>query len=310
MWDRFVEWLNNYIVWVLSIFSVIGATFVIYSFTKARKWMRAMQMQNRAMDDAYHRLQNMQTERDVARMDLMTNYLKRVKFNAADQHIYYKSALEAATEKQIASVESARDAEIERLKGELKNKDESQSREKKSFEQQMKKVEEDAKKKIQQIEADKEDFIKSLEIQDIQTKNLRGSTEYFEISKYHAKASFVISVIACFVGLALLAIAAVFAIKEQDFRVGIMPAIGGAVANFIAATVFWVHNKSAQQLNRYYDSLHEIEVFLSSVKVIEKISTKEKQDEAYAKILDELFNIQKIKAAKPAKHDKPNDKEG
>ena len=85
----------------------------------------------------------------------------------------------------------------------------------------------------------------------VQLQNLTGSKDYFDISKLHAKASFIISVIACFIGLGLLTVAAVFTIREQDFRVGIMPAIGGAVANFIAATVFWVHNKSAQQLNLY-----------------------------------------------------------
>jgi uncharacterized coiled-coil protein SlyX len=210
-----------------------------------------------------------------------------------------------AAKEGIQELEASRNAAVTRLK-ELESQSTQDKQEIDTLKQQI--AEDD--REIDKLREALIQVYKDLEIQRIQVENLKGSKDYFRISKLHANASFIISVIACFVGLGLLAVAAIFAIREQDFRVGIVPAIGGAVANFIAATVFWVHNKSAQQLNRYYDSLHEIEVFLSSVKVIEKISTPEKKDEAYAKILDELFNIQKIKAALPSKHTNPKDKEG
>jgi len=200
-------------------------------------------------------------------------------------------------------------AKIQELETELEKKqkvlEDHSTREKKTTDEQKREI--DAiNKELQKYK----DELNDLEIFRIQIDNLRGSTDYFRISKRHANASFIISVIACFVGLGLLTVAAVFAIQREDFRVAIVPAIGGAVANFIAATVFWVHNKSAQQLNRYYDSLHEIEVFLSSTKIIDKISTADNRDAAYQKVLDELFNIQKIKAAKPGKHDPKPNKEG
>jgi len=214
--------------------------------------------------------------------------------------------VEDATKKEIASVESARDAEIHRLKEELKNRDENQTRAKRIFDQLIKRAEDNANKKIQQIESEKEEFLKNLEIQSIQTENLKGSKGYFKLSKFHAWFSFGFSIAACSLGLVLVSVAAYYAIAEQNYDLMIAPGIGAALANFIAATVFWVHNKSARQLNRYYDSLHEIEVFLSSTKIIEKIASEEKRDAAYTKVIDELFNIQKIKAAKPEKYVPPD----
>ena len=210
-----------------------------------------------------------------------------------------------ATKEGIQELEDSRNTAIERLK-ELESQNSQDKRKIDKLRQQIA----ESDREINRLNAELDQIFRDLEIQRIQIENLKGSKDYFRISKLHAKASFIISVIACFVGLGLLAVAAYFAIREKDYQVAIVPAIGGAVANFIAATVFWVHNKSAQQLNRYYDSLHEIEVLLSSVKVIEKISTPDKRDEAYARILDELFNIQKIKAALPSKHTNPKDKEG
>ena len=142
-------------------------------------------------------------------------------------------------------------------------------------------------------------------------QTLERTDEYFKISLKHAKKSFVFSIVACALGLLLLCFAVALAAIQRDIKAAIVPAIGATVTNFIAATVFWVHNKSAKQLNRYYDSLHEIAVFYSSMNVVEMISDEEKKDAAYNKIIDELFNIQKIKAALPGKHDsKPKDKEG
>lgn len=148
-------------------------------------------------------------------------------------------------------------------------------------------------------------------IRGIQYRNLLESSEYFQISKYHAKFSFHFSIFACSVGVILLAVAIAMALLEKSFQTAIIPIIGAAIAEFIAATVFWVHRKSAEQLNRYYDYLHEIEVFLSTVDIVQQISSVEKQDEAYAKILDELFDIQKekIKAAQPIQYISQNKSE-
>ena len=48
--------------------------------------------------------------------------------------------------------------------------------------------------------------------------------------------------------------------------------------------VLWIHNKSALQLNYYYDALHENEKFLSAINMADKLS-KEKKEEMYIEII-------------------------
>jgi len=134
-------------------------------------------------------------------------------------------------------------------------------------------------------------------IGDILLKNCEDSGEYFKLSLSHAKFSFWFSIVACSLGLIGVGLAVWQAFVMHNIQAALIPTIGAVIAEFIAATVFWVHRKSANQLNRYYDSLHEIEVFLSTIDVIQLMSW-EKQDDAYQRVLDELFHIQKIKAEK------------
>jgi len=176
------------------------------------------------------------------------------------------------------------------------------------------------KRTKQQEEARRAEYYKILEeegksiTRTIQVKNMEGTADYFTISKAHVRFSFGFSIFACIVGLAFLGIAVYRAMTDKSFESALIPTIGGAVAEFIAATVFWVHRKSAEQLNRYYDSLHEIEVFLSTTDMVNELSTPEKKDEAILMTLRRLYEVQSIKAAKPDKYvpsaTKPTTKEG
>jgi len=136
---------------------------------------------------------------------------------------------------------------------------------------------------------------------EIQLKNLEGTADYFRISKFHVRVSFGFSVFSCIVGLVFLGIAVFQALSDASFEAALIPAIGGAVTEFVAVTIFWVHRKSAKQLNRYYDSLHEIEVFLSTTDMIDQLSTPEKKDEAIMLTLSELYQVQKIKTQNETK---------
>ena len=160
------------------------------------------------------------------------------------------------------------------------------------------------KRKVQFAEKRKSEYYKALEkegksiTRTIQVKNMEGTADYFTISKAHVKFSFGFSIFACIVGLVALGLAVWQALAKQNVEAAIVPIIGAAIAEFIAATVFWVHKRSAEQLNRYYDSLHEIEVFLSTTDMIDDLSTPEKKDEAILMTLGELYQVQKIKAEK------------
>lgn len=108
-------------------------------------------------------------------------------------------------------------------------------------------------------------------------KNNDETTEYFKISKRQAQSSFWFSIIACVIGIVaiLLSIYAVFEIGNIQFA--IISIIGGAITELIAGTVLVIHNKSALQLNYYYDALHENEKFLSAVNLADTLENDKKE---------------------------------
>lgn len=108
-------------------------------------------------------------------------------------------------------------------------------------------------------------------------KNNDEITEYFKISKSQAKASFWFSVLSCIVGLVALIIGIYGILIKKDTSVSIISLISGSVSEIISGTVFWVHNKSALQLNRYYDALHENEKFLSAINIADKLSYEKRE---------------------------------
>ena len=62
------------------------------------------------------------------------------------------------------------------------------------------------------------------------------------------------------------------------------------VSELIAGTSLLVYKASLEQLNNYYESLHNNERFLSLVNLVSKISS-DKQDEVYINIINvELQN--------------------
>lgn len=114
--------------------------------------------------------------------------------------------------------------------------------------------------------------------------------EYFKISKKQAKSSFWLSVIACAVGIFMLGLAIYGAIVVNDFKIAIIGTISGAITEVISGTVLWVHNKSALQLNHYYDALHQNEKFLSAINMADKLS-EARREEMYIEIIRKQTEI-------------------
>lgn len=100
----------------------------------------------------------------------------------------------------------------------------------------------------------------------------------------------------CILGFMVISssIVAIF-LKDISFIELLIPVIGGAIVEVIAGTSLVVYKKSLEQLNQYYDSLHNNERFLSLVNLVDKLSN-DKKDETYINIinnqLDLLKNIQ------------------
>ena len=93
------------------------------------------------------------------------------------------------------------------------------------------------------------------------------------------------------IGIIVVIIAASGIVVFKSLGISIIAAISGAITEIISGIVLWIHNKSALQLNYYYDSLHENEKFLSAVNIADKLS-EEKREEMYIEIIRKQIDIQ------------------
>ena len=129
--------------------------------------------------------------------------------------------------------------------------------------------------KTEEDTKEKEDSTK--DIIALMLKNNDELTEYFQISKSQSRWSFWISSLACISGIIILAITiySVIILKQTD--IAVVGVISGAITELIAGTIFWLHNKSALQLNHYYDALHENEKVLLAINLTNTLSSEERE---------------------------------
>lgn len=80
----------------------------------------------------------------------------------------------------------------------------------------------------------------------------------------------------------------------KNIAVSVISLVSGSISELISGTIFWVHNKSALQLNHCYDALHENEKFLSAIKIADKLS-----DEKREEVLIEIIHKQISKESSP-----------
>lgn len=137
--------------------------------------------------------------------------------------------------------------------------------------------------------------------------NLEDIKEFYTWSQKQAKASFILTVVMCIFGFALMIAAIVLPVVFRlSFQMSIIPAVGGVITELIAGTALVVYRNSLLQLNHYHKALHEDERFLSSVNLLGKFSTVEAQDDMLREIirseiqmnLDGLKEIENIKPNK------------
>lgn len=120
--------------------------------------------------------------------------------------------------------------------------------------------------------------------------NMREINEYYKLSKSMTRDSFLLAVFMCIGGFLIISISVFFVLhKSIESTEIIIPIISGTVIEVIAATTLIVYKKSLEQLNRYYDSLHENEIFLSSVNIVSKMSS-EHRDDTYDYIIRTKLN--------------------
>lgn len=137
---------------------------------------------------------------------------------------------------------------------------------------------------------DSEELLNGSDILAEMLKNHIEIQEYFQISKNQSKFSFYFSIVSSVVGIIVVIIAASGIVIFKSLGISIIAAVSGAITEIISGIVLWIHNKSALQLNYYYDSLHENEKFLSAVNIADKLS-EEKKEDMYIEIIRKQIDI-------------------
>lgn len=126
-------------------------------------------------------------------------------------------------------------------------------------------------------ENNKENLNSQRDIQALMLKNYDEAREYFQISKSQSRWSFLLSAIACISGIIILGITVYSVIILKQTDIAVVGVISGAIVELIAGTIFWLHNKSALQLNHYYDALHENEKVLLAINLTNTLSLEERE---------------------------------
>lgn len=133
----------------------------------------------------------------------------------------------------------------------------------------------------------------SSDVLELMSLHMKEIKDYYVLSKSMAKDSFYLSVVMCILGFGIISasIIAIFLVNISFIQT-LIPVIGGAIVEVIAGTSLNVYKKSLEQLNQYYESLHNNERYLSLVSLVDRLG-EEKKDEAYMNIINSQLDLLK-----------------
>lgn len=137
---------------------------------------------------------------------------------------------------------------------------------------------------LEQIGSNKEDKKKRDVIQRMLDNN-KEITEYFAISKKQEKFSYRVSMACAIIGAIILFSSIGAIVFNKGIEITVVTIISGAITELVSGVVLWIHNKSAMQLNFYYNSLHENEKVLSAINMVDRIEDKDKKQQMYEEII-------------------------
>jgi hypothetical protein len=143
---------------------------------------------------------------------------------------------------------------------------------------------------FQNSDSKNSDFQETTDILELMSINMKEIKEYYVLSKNMAKSSFRLSVSMCLLGFTLIS-SSIISIYILDISLGsaVVPAVGGAIVEVVAGTTLIVYKQSLDQLNKYYEALHDNERFLSVLNITDKISP-DKKDDVYMEIIRSQLN--------------------
>jgi hypothetical protein len=130
---------------------------------------------------------------------------------------------------------------------------------------------------------DKKDILNAIRL------DIRGIREYYTISKNNVRYSFLLSIVFCVVGLLLFVVLALTGFKDQT--VTIFVSIMSAASELFAGTAFLMYKSALDQLNIYYEELHDNEMLLAAVQLAERLPEKGEREKAYIEIINGAIKI-------------------
>lgn len=137
---------------------------------------------------------------------------------------------------------------------------------------------------LKQIKFSKDDD-KKKDVLELMLKNNNEIAEYFEISKKQEKFSYRVSMACAIIGAIILFSSIGAIVFNKGIEITVVTIISGSITELVSGVVLWIHNKSAMQLNFYYNSLHENEKVLSAINMVDRIEDKDKKQQMYEEII-------------------------
>ncbi len=155
-------------------------------------------------------------------------------------------------------------------------------------------------KNISSVDDSTDDIIKMMK------GNLLEIDQYYKLSKRQAGWAFVSAIVSFFAGFVFLGVVIwILLNKSTDTLALIIPAIGTVVSELFGLTIFSVYKKSLNQLNSYYDSLHDNERFISLLYITDKLSDPRQRDELFTQIVkDQISTINRQKTKTEEQNEK------
>lgn len=119
--------------------------------------------------------------------------------------------------------------------------------------------------------------------------NLGEIKQFYKLTKNQAENAYKLAKNSCIAGIVLIVLAVLIALIFNNNQIAMATTIGGVIVEVLAGTSLFVYQKTLNQLNYYYASLHNNERFLSIINIVGKTNIK---DELYQKIVEsELENL-------------------
>ena len=132
---------------------------------------------------------------------------------------------------------------------------------------------------------DEEQDKREKDVLELMFKNNKEIAEYFEISKRQEKFSYIVSIGCAIIGAVILFSSIGVIFFNKGIEITVVTIIGGSITELVSGVVLWIHNKSAMQLNFYYNSLHENEKFLSAINMVDRLKNDGQKDQMYMEII-------------------------